>query len=599
VATQTADPVEEYEQDHALYCEDALQILTKTSGLQPLILNRCQRIVEDKLDAQLAATGRVRALILKARQPGISTGIAARFFRKTTLWKSRQAKVVADSDDRGDEIFAIYERFQDHLPEELKPATVSTRKGRLLLFNRRRGRGLDSKISVKTARDKKVGRSATIRYLHLSEFAFWDYQEETLLSLMQAVPKGPVGTEVVIESTANGVGDAFHSRWLEAKAGESDWIAIFLPWFVHGEYELPLTAAARKALASSLDEWERKAHVEGIEYEGERWKLSLEQLAWRRDTIKNECGGDIRKFRQEYPSTDREAFLASGNCFFDEEALAEYEESGTRDPIARGNLVVLDAGGIMLSPAERGELQIWEMPQPTRPCPDCQGKRKACARCGGGGIVKTRYVLFADTAEGKEVAARKASFDDPEKGGRDYCSADVFECEGRQYVAHLHGHFAATEFAHRLWRLGYFFPTAKRASLLGVERNHWTGEATIEKLRDLKYPNLYRHRTINMVTQKATEVIGWVTSGETRGPMLEALAAAIRERSVDYPNASGIREMWTFVSNEEGKPEAQEGCHDDRVISAAGALRMARYAVSAPAGSPPEPEVSDTPTGWS
>src|SRR3546814_19372346 len=54
------------------YAACCLSIRSKAGKLQPLVLNAVQRYIHERLEAQRAATGRVRALILKARQPGSS-----------------------------------------------------------------------------------------------------------------------------------------------------------------------------------------------------------------------------------------------------------------------------------------------------------------------------------------------------------------------------------------------------------------------------------------------------------------------------------------------------------------------------------------------
>jgi hypothetical protein len=594
--------VERFRADLGLYSQACLMIRTKAATLEPLKLNRAQRLVHEKVTRQLAETGRIRAWILKARQEGISTYVQARAYRGCHLWTYRRGMVLADKVSRAAELFGIIELFQEQAPPEMKVSKKYSGKGQHLRLRNH------SQITVETARDKWAGRSLTIQYLHLSEVAFWSSPDDTFLSLMQAVPDQ--GSEVIGESTANGIGNFFHRQWELAENGESGFLAIFLPWFIHEEYTLPVTDAQREELLDSLDDWESKALVEGIEYEGDPWILTVEQLAWRRVTLRDNCGGDERKFRQEYPSTAREAFLVSGNCFFDEESLIRYEEH-VRVPTARGNLV--DAGaGVVFAPAERGALRIWTWPTADQPCPlhpKDSKDAKRCGRCKGTGRLPCRYVIFGDTAEGRQVAATSTDFTDAEgeRGGRDFCSADVFECESRRFVAQLHGRMAPEVFARDLRRLGYFYSSTgrvdarevRRPALIGVERNHSSGETALRLLKDeLHYRNLFYHRTINRRTNKVTDVLGWVTSGETRQPMLDELSRAFREDSIDYPNAAGLKEMWTFVRAEDGRPEAQEGSHDDRCISAAGALQMARYAPADAGGAPKDPEVSDRPTGW-
>jgi hypothetical protein len=574
------------------YAPRMLRIQTKSGHLLPLVPNRVQRILNEKIEAQLAEVGYVRAMILKARQPGVSTWIAARVYRGTTLWRNRNALVLGDSDDRGQILSRIYERFHEHIPEpRLRPAQLASRRGQEMLFAH------DSQISVATAGGRNPGRAMTRFYLHLSELAFWERQLETLVGVLQTVPNG-MG-EVYIESTANGIGDEFHERWTQASSGQSDWIAIFLPWFIHEEYALTLSPEREAEIRDTADDWERKALDVGIEWEGEHWKLTPGQLAWRRWKITNDFAGDVRAFRQEFPATAREAFLVSGNAYFDDEALVE-AEAATRPPISRRNIVLAPPAVLLSSPTERGWLRIWEMPT------------------DGG-----HYVIGADTATGKMSAARGVALSesDAERGGRDYCSADVVKvaewvwnkereewvlepCE--RQVAQVHGYIAPELFAEQIFGVGMLWScrvdmaakASREPALLGVERNHDSGQTVLRWLRDHHYPKLYWHRRVNVRTQKPTVELGWVTDGTSRMPMLDALAEGVRNATIEIPSADTVKEMFTFVRGDEGRPEAQEGTHDDRVISLAISRQMTRFhRHGAPRRDLPATETRNTPTG--
>jgi hypothetical protein len=88
------------------------------------------------------------------------------------------------------------------------------------------------------------------------------------------------------------------------------------------------------------------------------------------------------------------------------------------------------------------------------------------------------------------------------------------------------------------------------------------------------YPRLYYAKKINRRVDKRTDLLGWDTSGETRMPMLDEFSQALREETVSMPDPDTLSECLTFVLDEAGKPQAEEGCHDDRVIAAAIALQM-------------------------
>jgi hypothetical protein len=233
-ATLTAEHVESLRADHPLYCETNLKIRTKTAGLRPLVLKRAQAIVDAKAEQQKARTGRVRLIILKARQEGISTWAESRVFRGCTLWKYKRGLVLADKIERSKEIFSILERFRDNAA--LLPPQRAGVRGRELAWT------TDSRITVETAKDADAGRSASVQYLHASEVAFWDHPEETCLALFEALTND---SEAYLESTANGVGNYFHQLWEGAVAGDNEWVPVFLPWWIHEEYADPVDEATR------------------------------------------------------------------------------------------------------------------------------------------------------------------------------------------------------------------------------------------------------------------------------------------------------------------------------------------------------------------
>ncbi len=565
------------------YAHENLKIVTKAAGLVPFDFNGAQELVHERLAKQRRETGRIRAIFLKARQLGMSTYVAARFFRAINMRPRLRGLVMADEVPRAGELFMVYERFERELPDWIRPRRKYAVKRTEMTFDAR-VYGLGSMITVKTARDKMAGRAVTLHLVHMSEVGFWNNASETFTSVMGAVPD--LDSEVIIESTANGIGGLLYEMWQTAEAGENEWLAIFLPWWIDPGYtKTPLVDSERDEILGTLTEYERAAMEEGYDWEGRRWKLSVEQIAWRRDTIRDRFQGDERRFRQEFPATPREAFLVSGTGFFDEQALLKYENA-SRDPIFRGELESIAGRGLVLRPKEMGWLQVYEMP-----------------RADGA------YVIGADTAEGRNAAARATSFDDPEgyRGGRDFNSAHVFDAKLRRFVATLHMRSEPDVFASYLQRLGYFYsataPGKKRPpALIGVENNHSSGQSTIRWLKDHGYPRLFYTHTINRRAgeiETAEAVAGWNTNRQTRRPMLDELAAALRDDDVWLPDKRTIRELFTFVMDDAGKPQAQEEAHDDCVISAAIALQMARHTWTAPAKPlPPEPPVGEGPTGW-
>jgi hypothetical protein len=275
--------------DFEHYASRCLHIRTKAGKVEPLKLNKAQLFIHDKLEAQRGSTGKVRALLLKGRQMGASTYIGGRFYWRTTHSRGNKTFILTHEQAATDNLFEMVERYHEHCPVLVRPETGAA-NAKELNFPR-----LDSGYHVGTAGSKAVGRSSTLQMFHGSEVAFWPNASAHFAGVVQAVADEP-GTEIILESTANGVGGEFHSRWQQAEAGIGDYQAIFVPWFWDPGY-------VRDATDFVASEEERE--------HGELHGLTNEQLVWRRNKIAEL--GDETLFMQEYPATAAEAFQMSGH----------------------------------------------------------------------------------------------------------------------------------------------------------------------------------------------------------------------------------------------------------------------------------------------
>jgi hypothetical protein len=280
-----------------IYAHNCLKILTKSRGLQRMTMNRAQVYAHNALESQLETQGYVRALILKGRQQGMSTYIGGRFYQKVTHRLGVSAFILTHRADTTQNLFAMTSRYHEHCPVNVKPSTRSASSTELW-FDK-----LDSRYKVGTAGGDEVGRGTTIQYFHGSEVAFWENADLHLAGIFQAIPSGldAVGTEVILESTANGVGNAFFTLWKQAEKGIGEYIAIFVPWFWQDEY---------RALVPK--DW--APDEENAEY-GKTYGLDFQQLRWRELKL-IEFKADYTKFRQEYPGNAIEAFESSGEDVF-------------------------------------------------------------------------------------------------------------------------------------------------------------------------------------------------------------------------------------------------------------------------------------------
>lgn len=271
--------------DFVHYARKCLKIRSKQGAILPLELNAAQRHIHAALEAQLATTGRVRALILKGRQQGCSTYVQARFYWKVTHGRGRRAFILTHLDEATRNLYKITRRFHENCPAPLRPRTSSLRE-RELVFDR-----LDGGYRVGTARSPGTGRSDTIQYFHGSEVAYWANAPEHMAGVLQAVADEP-GTEIILESTSDGPGGLFHKLCQDARNGLGDYILIFVPWHWQDEYRKTPPpdfepTAEEQALMASMN-------------------IDAAQICWRRAKL-GELGG-IFVFRREYPASIDEAF---------------------------------------------------------------------------------------------------------------------------------------------------------------------------------------------------------------------------------------------------------------------------------------------------
>ncbi len=280
------------------YARNCLTIRPKDGALSPLTLNKAQQYVDGQLAYQKKTTGKVRALVLKGRQQGISTYAEGRFYWNVTHRVGARAFILTHEAESTSAIFEMVNRFHDNCPEFVRPS-LGTSNVKELHFDI-----LDSGYKVGTAGNATVGRGTTIQYFHGSEVAFWKNTGEITKGILQAVPDAD-DTEIILESTANGLGNYFHQQWQKAVSGESEYQAIFVPWFWQPEYV--------KKIPKDFTHTEEEALLV------EQFDLTDAQLAWRRNKIVEltvEGVSGEKAFRQEYPNYADEAFQFTGEDGF-------------------------------------------------------------------------------------------------------------------------------------------------------------------------------------------------------------------------------------------------------------------------------------------
>lgn len=464
--------------------EQYFTIQTKEKSVVSFIQNKTQNLIDEAREKLKVEHKPVWILILKARQLGVSSKIIADWVADCVLLDNTNCVLLSHEGEATKRLFAKAEFYVNNA--KIKP-TLSTESQRELRFPK-----TNSWFYIGTAGSRAFGRGDTIHNLHMTEVA-WYQDQSIIVGLLQAVPDGG---EVIAETTANGLGDWFQIEWERAKNGESKFYPLFLSWMLDDQYRI-------KGL--NISPTEEEQHLMNV------YSLDLEQIAWRREKIREFQTEDL--FKQEYPLTDREAFIFSGSGAFDAKALELYK---LKTPTV-GTL--LNRGEqVEFTPDPIGMWHIYKHPEPGN-----------------------EYVIFCDPAEGKEAQEK-----DP-----DYSAIHVLENSTCEQVAEYRFRSEPFKTANELYLAGIYYNTAR----VGVERNG-SGLATLAKLVEI-YP------TKRIYKMDDSDEYGWVTNNQSRDLMITDLAEAIRLHLIKIYSKRTIDECLSFVRNERGKYEARQGTHDD------------------------------------
>ncbi|MGH9491981.1 MAG: terminase [Terriglobales bacterium] len=416
-----------------------LRIRDREGRLVELRANRAQR--------EFARSAGQRSIVLKARQLGITTYMAARFFVSTITRPGTLTVQVAHDQRAAEQIFRIVHRFLANLPEWLRAGALVTSRAnvRQLVFPR-----LDSEYRVETAADPNAGRGLTIHHLHCSEVARWPGDAAaTLAALRAAVP--PQG-EVVLESTANGAGGCFYDEWQRAQ--ETGYTRHFFPWWWEPSYARP---GAEVAPLTAEEEDLVRGHG-----------LTRAQIAYRRELRSSFRG----LAPQEFAEDAQGCFLASGECAFELEVIQRR----------------LAQCGPPLETRDNGCLEIY-WPPPLEKREGAASVVPLGLRNGNGASAPRakQYVIGVDCAGGGAEG--------------DFACAQVIERTTGLQCAELRGHFSPRELAARVANLGREYNHA----LLAVERNNH-GHGVLALLESVhRYENLYqRDRKPGWLTSSVT-----------------------------------------------------------------------------------------------
>lgn len=430
-----------------------------------------------------------RIVILKARQVGVSWLMAGYALWRASFYDGANVLMLSKREDEArsllDKSFYIYQNLPLFLRKRLFKKNES-----VFLFSDAGTPGVASSGIKAFPSTEDAGRSEAASDVIADEWAFHPYAD---VNYGAYKPTIDAGGRLIGISTANGVGNFFHRTYIGAKepaevwtprnpVGRNGFVPLFIPWFAR---------PGRDNLwySTQVQEFQESPHL----------------------------------LAQEYPGNDLDAFISSGNTFFNKDRIHQWMMF-CKPPIDHR------LGGIV---------KIWRYP-----------------------AYGEHYVMGADCAEGR---------------GRDLSGAAIYHFRTMEHVADIHGDLQPDQFADLIYNLA----TEYNNAFINPERNSVGLGIILDLVKKYQYKNILRYHPLQQDIRLAgriekSEDWGWPTNKITRPVVLKDLGAAISAGTITSYDKSFWEECLTFV-NDKGKVEAAQGCRDDRVFKHALAIQAQRH----------------------
>lgn len=512
--------------DFEYWCRKCVVIKDKTTGCDVCLrLNKPQRRIAAMLEEDRIAGRPLRLIMLKSRQWGGSTLV--QFYMAWLQlchcrnWHSIIASQVKDTSAT---IRGMYTKLLDNYPVDL---WEGDEKPRFRPFERSRNvreiQGRGCRVTISSIENQDAVRGADFAMAHLSEVAFWrpsptHSPEDMVRAVCSSVALAP-NTLIVMESTANGVGNYFHNEWLRCSAGLGDKRPVFVPWYEIDFYRLPVADEAR--FMAALTPYETILH--------EKFGCEPDQINWYRHKLREYPSH--RQMMAEFPTTPEEAFANTGSSLFGAEHV-EALRADCRPPIAVGEVSIESTGDEpVFSEDSAGRLKIWAMPRK-------DADYSVSLDIGG----------LTDRADWSVISVMRTDTGVPE------------------VVAQWRGHIEHDILAKTACKIGMMYNEA----LLILESNSLehsgAGQYILNNLA-VSYPRMYSRRTSRP---------GFHTNISTKEMIITGLMAAVREHAYIERDADACNEMLSYEQAPDGRYAAKPGAHDDILMTRAMTLFVLR-----------------------
>ena len=521
-------------EDFEFWCARCVTIKDKMSGRNvPLVLNRPQRRLLAAMEKQRREGRPVRIILLKARQWGGSTLVQMYMaWMQLVRHKGWNSLICGHLHATSKSIKRMYNLLLRHYPPELLDEGDERPR-----FAKLEGQpnvqqllGRDSLVITGSSRSEDAVRGYDISMAHLSEVAYWQESamhspDDLVRSVCGSVVLKP-DTVIVLESTANGVGDYFHDEWLRACQDRSDKVPLFVPWHEIGIYRLDFDDAG--ALWDAMDDYERELWRDGC---------TLEQINWyhtkRREYRTHEL------MMAEYPGSASEAFATSGHTPFDREHLDRLERGCIVPPVFTGDIQAdgqrgpQAKRGIHLVAAASGLLRVWELPERNTP-------------------VRVGYMVVVDVGGRAEDS--------------DYSVIAVWrlrDCSRPPaIVAQWRGHIDHDRLGWKSMQLAKLYNDAA----LVIESNTLVNEAARAGESDYILQSV--SQVYGRVYKREGNKLGFHTNVKTKRMAVTALIEAVRDGTYVERDIDAVNEMRDYRENN-GRYAARQGKHDDILMTRA------------------------------